>query len=146
MNKIKPHKLEQKLTIGALAKLAAVGIDTVRFYERRGLLPTPNRTNAGYRLYDQDTVARIHFIRRAKRLGFTLDEIKTLLRLQDQGGTKAEVRDLTKHKLAEIDTRIDDLERMRAVLQQLARSCSGKGNADSCPIIEAIAGSPADNL
>jgi len=145
MNKAKTPEPVQKLTIGALGKLADVGIDTVRFYERRGLLPAPNRTTSGYRLYDKDTVARIHFIRRAKRLGFTLDEIKTLLRLQDQGGTKAEVRDLTKHKLAEIDMRINDLERMRTVLQELARSCSGKGNADSCPIIEAIAASPADN-
>jgi len=145
MSRLKPHDPGQKLTIGALAKLAAVGIDTVRFYERRDLLPAPDRTTSGYRLYNQDTVARIHFIRRAKRLGFTLDEIKTLLRLQDYGGTKAEVRDLTKHKLAEIDTRINDLERMRAVLQALATSCSGRGNADSCPIIEAIAGSSGDN-
>lgn len=145
MNKAKTQSPVQKLTIGALGKLAAVGIDTVRFYERRGLLPAPDRTTSGYRLYGQDSVARIHFIRRAKRLGFTLDEIKTLLRLQDQGGTKAEVRDLTKHKIAEIDARISDLERMRTVLQELAKSCSGRGNADSCPIIEAIAGSTADN-
>jgi MerR family mercuric resistance operon transcriptional regulator len=143
MNKIKQQKLDQKVTIGALAKLAAVGIDTVRFYERRGLLPAPGRTTSGYRLYTQDSVARIHFIRRAKRLGFTLDEIQTLLRLQDQGGAKAEVRELTRHKLIEIDTRIRDLERIRSVLQELARSCSGKGNVDSCPIIEAIAGTQA---
>ena len=67
----------------------------MRFYERRGLLPAPGRTASGYRLYSQDTVVRIHFIRRAKRLGFTLDEIHTLLQLQDQGGKKAEVRNLT---------------------------------------------------
>ncbi len=143
MTTIKAQKSAQKLTIGALAKHAAVGIDTVRFYERRGLLPAPGRTAAGYRLYGQDSVARIHFIRRAKRLGFTLDEIQTLLRLQDQGGKKAEVRELTTHKLLEIDARISDLERIRAVLRELAKSCSGKGNVDSCPIIEAIASTPA---
>ena len=78
----------KKLTIGRLAREAGVGIDTVRFYERRGLLPAPERTAAGYRLYDTDAAARILFIRRAKRLGFTLDEIMTLLRLQDEGGKK----------------------------------------------------------
>lgn len=143
MSTIKAQKPAKKLTIGGLAKQADVGIDTVRFYERRGLLPAPDRTMSGYRLYSQDSVARIHFIRRAKRLGFTLDEIHTLLRLQDQGGKKAEVRELTTHKLLEIDSRISDLERIRAVLQNLAKSCSGKGNVDSCPIIEAIASAPA---
>lgn len=136
----KIQKPARKLTIGALAKRADVGIDTVRFYERRGLLPKPERTNSGYRLYDHGTVARIDFIRRAKRLGFTLDEIQTLLRLQDQGGRKADVRNLTQQKLFEIDSRIRDLEQIRAVLRKLARTCSGQGNVDSCPIIEAISG------
>jgi len=128
-----------RLTIGRLAKAAGVGIDTVRFYERRGLLPEPRRTASGYRLYGQETVARIEFIRRAKQLGFTLDEILLLLKLQDQGGKKAEVRDLTQHKLAEINSKISDLERIRTVLQDLSRSCSGEGSVDGCPIIEAIA-------
>jgi MerR family copper efflux transcriptional regulator len=128
----------KKLTIGRLAKEAGVGIDTVRFYERRGLLPEPLRTAAGYRLYGNETVARIPFIRRAKQLGFTLDEIILLLRLQDQGGKKSEVRDLTQHKLQEINSKITDLERIRSVLQDLASTCSGKGNVKGCPIIEAI--------
>jgi MerR family copper efflux transcriptional regulator len=128
----------KKLTIGRLAKEAGVGIDTVRFYERRGLLPEPLRTAAGYRLYGNETVARIQFIRRAKQLGFTLDEIILLLRLQDQGGKKSEVRDLTQHKLQEINSKITDLERIRSVLQDLASTCSGKGTVKGCPIIEAI--------
>ena len=83
--------MPQTLTIGRLAKQAAVGIDTVRFYERRGLLPEPPRTAAGYRLYTNDTIARIRFIRRAKLLGFNLDEIGNLLNLHDRGGQKSAV-------------------------------------------------------
>jgi Hg(II)-responsive transcriptional regulator len=129
----------KKTTIGQLAKNAGVGIDTVRFYERRGLLPEPERTTSGYRLYGNATVARIHFIRRAKQLGFTLDEIIILLRLQDQGGEKSDVRSLTQHKLEEIDAKIADLERIRSVLHKLSQKCSGKGSVAGCPIIEAIA-------
>lgn len=132
------NRTGRRLTIGRLAKQAGVGIDTVRFYERRGLLPEPDRTISGYRVYGEDTAARILFIRRAKRLGFTLDEIATLLRLQDHGGKKAEVRSLTQHKLEEINARISDLKRIRTVLEELSESCSGKGNVDGCPIIEAI--------
>jgi len=138
MNTTTQAKPGNRLTIGALAKTAAVGIDTVRFYERRGLLPEPDRTLSGYRLYHPETIPRIHFIRRAKRLGFTLDEIRTLLRLQDQGRKKADVRELTPQKPVEIETRTSDLERIRKVLQDLAKACSGKGSIDSCPIIEAI--------
>jgi len=129
-----------KLTIGRLAKQADVGIDTVRFYERRGLLPEPGRTAAGYRIYDESSSARILFIRRAQKLGFTLDEIGSLLLLQDQGGSKLAVRALTRQKLDEINGKISDLNRMRIVLQELSDSCSGKGSVSGCPIIEAISG------
>ena len=126
------------LTIGRLAEQADVGIDTVRFYERRGLLPKPARTAAGYRLYRPDMVARLRFIRRAKVLGFSLAEIETLLRLQDAGGSKSEVKKLTIHKLKEIELKISDLSRMKKVLKQLASECSGAGDIDGCPIIEAL--------
>lgn len=138
MNTASSAQNHGKLTIGRLAKQAGVGIDTVRFYERRGLLPQPERTASGYRLYGETTIARIQFIRRAKQLGFTLDEIGTLLQLQDQGGKKSEVRSLTQHKLDEINAKISDLTRIRSVLQELSESCSGKGSVDGCPIIEAI--------
>jgi len=130
---------QSTFTIGKLAKQAGVGIDTVRFYERRGLLPEPERTSSGYRLYRDDSVDRIRFVRRAKQLGFTLDEIENLLLLQDQGGRKSEVKALTDQKLMQINAKIDDLMRMRDVLSELSQRCSGKGNVTSCPIIDAIA-------
>jgi Hg(II)-responsive transcriptional regulator len=135
-----------QFTIGRLAKQAGVGIDTVRFYERRGLLPQPQRTPSGYRLYSEDTINRIRFVRKAKRLGFTLDEIENLLKLQDQGGQKSEVKAITTLKLEQIDAKIADLSRMRTVLETLATECSGRGSISTCPIIEAIASDDADEL
>lgn len=133
----------ERFTIGRLAERAGVGIDTVRFYERRGLLPEPQRTASGYRLYGEASIDRIRFVRRAKQLGFTLDEIDILLRLQDEGGEKSRVKEITTGKLEEIDAKIADLTRMRNVLNELATECSGQGNVASCPIIEAIAASDA---
>ncbi len=130
--------LTNKLTIGRVAGQAGVGIDTVRFYERRGLLPEPDRTASGYRIYAPDTIDRLNFIRRAKDLGFSLEEISTLLDLQESGGSKAEVRKITERKLANINARIDDLKRMRDVLKNLHAECSGSGDACGCPIIEAL--------
>lgn len=135
----------KRFTIGRLAKQAGVGIDTVRFYERRGLLPQPQRTASGYRLYSEDTINRIRFVRKAKQLGFTLDEIENLLKLQDQGGRKSEVKEITTRKLGQIDAKIADLSRMRTVLETLAAECSGKGSVSTCPIIEAIASDEAHN-
>ena len=133
------NTLEVKtLSIGKLAKEAGVGIDTVRFYERRHLLPNPARTPSGYRQYAQDSVARIRFIRRAKDLGFTLDEVEVLLGLHDRGGPKAEVKALTTRKLEQIDAKIDHLRRMRAVLAGLNDRCSGTGDVSGCPIIESL--------
>jgi len=126
------------LTIGRVAKLSGVGIDTIRFYERRGLLHEPARTPSGYRQYAPDIVERLHFILRAKDLGFSLEEVSLLLKLQDEGGSKAEVKKLTSQKLEQIETKIGDLERMRDVLRKLNKDCSGTGDIDSCPIIDAL--------
>ena len=101
------------LTIGTMAKRAGVRVDTVRFYERRGLLPEPTRSPAGYRTYSDETIDRIQFIRRAKTLGFSLDEIQKVLGLQDLGGAKADVKQLATTKLAQIDEKISDLRRIR---------------------------------
>ena len=131
-------------TIGRLADAAGVGIDTVRFYERRGLLPTPKRTASGYRLYDADSISRIRFVRRAKGLGFTLDEIQNLLKLQDNAGPKAEVKAITKLKLEQIAAKISDLTRMRSALESLSAECSGKGSISGCPIIEAMTGTDGE--
>jgi len=133
------------LRIGRVAQQADVGIDTVRFYERRGLLPEPQRTAAGYRLYPPGTVTRLRFIRRAKELGFSLDEIGSLLALQDTGGRKSEVKAITHRKLEQIDTKIDALSRMRDVLSQLYGECSGTGDVNGCPIIETLSEFPVDD-
>lgn len=130
----------ERLTIGRLARAADVGVETIRFYEREGLLPEPARTANGYRQYDPDTVERLGFIRRAKALGFSLGEIRELLALAHAEGERARVKALTGHKLAEIDRRIEELRRMRAALADLDRQCSGQGPVEGCPIIEALNG------
>jgi MerR family copper efflux transcriptional regulator len=126
------------MTIGKMAKACDVAIDTVRYYERVGLLPPPQRTPAGYRLYPADSMGRLRFIRRAKALGFSLKEIGTLLLLSDQDGPSAQVKQLTQHKLAVVNQKIHDLQRMRTALQSLNESCSGAGHAQHCPIIDAL--------
>jgi len=134
---------QKSFTIGRVAEQADVGIDTIRFYERRGLLPKPRRTASGYRLYSEDTIRRLDFIRKSKALGFTLEEIISLLDLQDSGGPKADVKALTRHKLEQIDIKINDLERMRAVLSALEHDCEGTGDVRTCPIIEALSEAPS---
>ena len=135
---------KERLTTGRLAERAGVGIDTVRFYERRGLLPPPDRTPAGYRVFGAPAVDRIRFIRRARSLGFSLDEISTLLKLQDHGGRKAAVKDLARRKIDEIDARIGDLTRMRDVLSALEADCTGRGEIAGCPIIDALSDGNTD--
>ena len=130
------------MTIGRLARSAEVGVETIRFYEREGLLTAPARTTSGYRQYPPEAVARLGFIRRAKSLGFSLAEIRVLLQLADPGremtADRAQVKALTQHKLADIDRRIEELQRMRAALADLDRQCSGRGSVAGCPIIEAL--------
>jgi Hg(II)-responsive transcriptional regulator len=131
------------MKIGTLARQADVAIDTVRYYERQGLLPAPERTQSGYRSYASDDVARLRFIRRAKTLGFTLAEIRELLALsarrdQDMAGMKAAAL----QKLAGVDDRIAELQRMRAGLEALVDSCPGHGALARCPILNALAGEP----
>jgi len=138
-------QIQPILKIGAVAKAAGVSIDTVRFYEGRGLLPSPQRSAAGYRLYDQSTIERLNFIGRAKGLGFTLNEIVLLLDLQDKGGRKAEVKSITGAKLEQIDRKIEDLQRMRSVLGKLNGDCSGSGSVAGCPIIEALVDGDLDD-
>ena len=127
------------LTIGKLAKKAGVSVDTVRFYEGRGLIAEPERTASNYRVYPVDEVARLRFIKRAKVLGFSLNEIKELLVLRHiPGGTKDEVKARVESKIAEIKHRIADLGRILAALERLNKSCDGHGPAEECPILEAL--------
>lgn len=126
------------MTIGRLASTASVGVETIRFYEREGLLEPPERTASGYRLYPPETAERLGFIRRAKALGFSLAEVRELLGLAEPTGDRARVKALAERKLAEIERRIDELRRMREALAGLSRQCSGHGPVEGCPIIEAL--------
>jgi len=127
------------LSIGQLAKRAEVGVETVRFYERKGLLDEPERRPSGYRQYQSDTVDRLLFIRRAKELGFTLKEITELLSLRvDKDKTCADVRQQAEAKIANIEERIQSLQRMKRALMKVTRQCSGSGPVSDCPILESI--------
>jgi MerR family mercuric resistance operon transcriptional regulator len=128
-----------RLTIGQLAKLTSVHVQTLRFYEREGLLLKPARTAAGYRHYPASAVDRIAFIRRAKDLGFTLEEIAELLALRVTLGRSCEsVRARAVRKLHDIEIKIRELEHMRRALQTLVARCSGDEAIDACTILEAI--------
>lgn len=135
------------LTIGQVAKRAGVGIDTVRFYEREGLIDEPPRRPSGYRQYPPDTVQRVRFIRRAKELGFTLPEIQELISLRDGGAgrRRKDVLILAQAKMRDIDQRLAKLQAMRSALYGLIETCAcGQGRA-TCPILEAL-DEPADKL
>ena len=129
------------LTIGAVAKRVGVAIDTIRYYERERLLPEPTRRASGYRSYGESTIAQLRFIRRAKHLGFTLEEIRELLALSAdrQRGVKA-VKKRAQQRLAAIDQRILELQRVRDGLAQLVESCPGHGAPEQCPILRALSG------
>jgi len=127
------------ITIGHVAKQAGVNIETVRFYEREGLLETPPRSDSGYRQYPQDTVKRIRFIRRAKDLGFTLKEVAELLALRTEPGTScADIKLRAGAKIADIDERLRELAKMKNALVTLARECTATGPLAECPILEAM--------
>lgn len=127
----------KRLTIGALARAAGVNIDTVRFYERAGLMPVAARTASSYRVYSADDLGQLRFIRRAKTLGFALDEIAELLKLS-RGGARAGVKALAQRRLADLERRIRELTVFRDALAQYAHACSGHGPVEGCPIIEAV--------
>jgi MerR family copper efflux transcriptional regulator len=127
------------LSIGAVARRAGVAIDTIRYYEREGLLPEPARRASGYRSYGEDAVARLRFIRRAKTLGFTLEEIRELLVLSAdrRRGVKA-VKRRAEQRLAAIAARIEELTRVRDGLRELVEACPGHGAPEQCPILRAL--------
>ncbi len=127
------------LTIGKLARHGGVNIMTIRYYERRGLLPAPTRTASGYRLYADDAVRRLQFIRQSQLLGFSLTEIQDLLSLRMQPGTTcADIRSRAKEKIGAVEKKIEDLERIKNALTGLASACRGKGPTAECPILEAL--------
>lgn len=128
----------KRLTIGRLARAAEVGIDTVRFYERAGLMPPAPRTASNYRLYGPADVERLRFIRRAKELGFSLEEIAELLRLSEGKGSRAGVKALAEKRLLDLDRKIRELTVLRNTLARYAKECSGSGPVEGCPIIGAV--------
>ena len=133
------------LTIGEVAKDSGIGIETVRFYERKGLIAEPPRTDSGYRQYPEEVVGRIRFIRRAKELGFALKEISELLSLRvNPDTTCADVRKQAEFKISDVEEKIRALRRIETALKKLAASCVGTGPASECPILEALEGQEKD--
>ena len=129
------------LTIGRLAKQVGLGIETVRFYERQGLIDPPPRTDSNYRIYPEEEVGRLKFIKRAKDLGFTLKEIKDLLELQhDPHATKADIKKRTMEKIENIRKKVRDLARIQEALEHLAETCDGHGPVSECPILGSLTG------
>lgn len=129
---------EDGLTIGRLAKLTGVNLETIRYYERIGLMPAPLRTEGGHRVYDRGHIKRLGFIRRSRELGFSLDEIRALLSLVDGGDyTCAEVRDMTLQHVAEVHRKIADLRRLERSLRDMAAQCSGD-IVPKCPILDVL--------
>ena len=127
-----------RLTIGALSKQTGCNIETIRFYEKAGLLPPPPRSTGGFRLYGRDHAARLVFIRRARELGFTLDDVRALLGLAADGRhTCAEARDLAASHLSEVRHKIRDLRRLERVLGEMVARCAD-GTLLECPLIEAL--------
>jgi Hg(II)-responsive transcriptional regulator len=129
----------QGLKVGEVAKRAAVNPQTIHFYEREGLLPKPPRTASNYRMYSDDAVRRVRFIKRAQELGFGLKDIKELLSLRATPGTRcADVRQQAVARLQDINDKIETLQRMRKALTKLIGECAGRIPITACPILEAL--------
>lgn len=127
------------LKIGEVADRGGVNLQTIRYYEREGLLPKPPRLASGYRAFPDSAVRRVRFIKHAQELGFSLSEIKELLSLRLDGhGDRAEVRRLAEAKMAAIEEKIRTLRKMKRVLGELTERCSGCGPTSECPILESI--------
>jgi MerR family mercuric resistance operon transcriptional regulator len=127
------------LSIGQFARRAGVGVETIRFYEREGLLEQPPRRPSGYRQYSEQAIRQIHFIKRAQQLGFSLKEITELLRLRVDAQTSCdEVKQRTEAKLAEVERKMVELQRMRQALLQIASLCIGQGPTGHCPMLDAL--------
>lgn len=130
------------LSIGAFAEAAGVNVETIRFYQRRGLLPAPQRPRGRIRRYGKVDVARVRFVKSAQRLGFSLDEVAGLLMLDD--GTHCDdARRLGEQKLADVRAKLIDLQRMESALVALVKACGASGGTTSCPLIAALQAQPS---
>ncbi len=129
----------ERLTIGRLARVGGINLETIRYYEREGLLPRPPRTRAGYRVFPTDAARRLRFIKRAQGLGFSLKEIRELLTLRVKPGTKRDqIQARAEAKIVDIDQKIETLTAMKRALSQLTTQCSGCGPIAECPILESL--------
>lgn len=127
------------MKIGEVAKQSNVGIETIRYYEREGLLPEPERRPSGYRQYDESVVSRLTFIRRAKELGFTLAEIKELVGLWFDTSTRCEhVRSKAEQKIAGIEDKIRSLQKMKRSLKKVISKCASRDTVEDCPLLEGL--------
>ena len=125
------------LTVGSLAKSARVNVETIRFYQRKGLMPEPEKPYGSIRRYGDAELARVRFIKAAQRLGFSLDEVADLLRLED--GTRCgDARQLAEHKLADVRQKLSDLQRIESVLTALVARCSAVRGRVNCPLIASL--------
>jgi len=131
------HNAVESLTIGAFAKAAGVNVETIRFYQRKGLLPEPDKPYGSIRRYGEADVARVRFVKSAQRLGFNLDEVAGLLRLDD-GAHCDEARVLAEQKLEDVREKLADLQRIESVLAQLVDDCCASQGTVSCPLIVSL--------
>ena len=127
-----------KLTIGKVAAAAAVNVETIRFYQRRGLLTEPPKSPGGFRYYGNATIARVRFVKRAQALGFSLEEVLGLLALEESNAC-GPTHDAAVRKLQLVEERINDLKRIRSTLKNLVQQCEAGPGAVCCPIIESLA-------
>ncbi len=125
------------LTIGRLAKLVQINIETIRFYEKSGLIQQPPKPEQGYRIYSQEIVTQLLFIKKAKLIGFTLNEIKELLTL-DETCNCNEAKQMAQQKLALVNERLNDLQRIKHTLQNFVESCERNTSMDNCAIIQSL--------
>lgn len=132
-----PTPAELGMTIGGLAKAADLNVETIRFYQRKGLMPEPLRPSGGVRRYAEEDRSRLHFIKSAQRLGFSLDEIAELLQLDD-GSSCALARNKAQDKLVAVRTKLADLRRMEEALEGLIRLCVASKGRVRCPLIAAL--------
>lgn len=127
------------LRIGQVAKAGDVNLETIRYYEREGLMPEPPRLASGYRVFSSDAVRRVRFIKRAQELGFSLKEIKELLSIRiDARKDCSAVRAIAKAKIADVEQKIETLKAMKRVLERVTASCRGAGPTSECPILESL--------
>ena len=139
-------KAMDSFLIGKLSKQSGVNIETIRYYEKIGVMPAPGRNAGGFRIYGPDHLKRLSFVRRSRQLGFSLDEIRNLLRLVDgHAHTCAEVHALMLSHLAEIRRKIRDLRRLQRAMAEMAAQCSGE-SVPECPIVDALFDAPAAGL